>query len=96
MAKIVKIDQKENGRFSFNGKALTLNEDLFRVSKARTFLVRNSMGVEATIEARAQEGSLLIPVHTNAYFHSDFNCDTQHVRDGVFYSVYAIEFYQRV
>ena len=52
------------------------------------------LDISSVIDEFAARDSVLIPKNANAYVASDFNGDTQHLRDGKPFSVYAIQFYQ--
>ena len=65
------------------------------VGKPITIVVKNScLDIRHVLDEMAERDSTLIPDVANAYVASDFNCDTQHLRRGKAYSVYAIQFYR--
>ncbi len=68
--------------------------DYFRTGKLITLVVENpSRAASEVVEDMVERGSPLVPTTANAYLASEFNCDTQAIRNGKMTSVYAIQFY---
>ncbi|MBI4095625.1 MAG: hypothetical protein HY438_02055 [DPANN group archaeon] len=83
---------------------LTYDGTFFRKSDGRavrveavdlpiTFLIQNPESIATYVEKLLAHDSLWIPKAANAYTASKFNPDTQHIRDGAGFSVYAVQFY---
>ena len=62
--------------------------------KIRTLVVQNPcLDLDSEVQRRAKENSSFVPSNANCYVISEFNPDTQHLREDKAYSMYAVQFY---
>ncbi len=97
---MTKLEQLTNDTMGFLYKAdkTRLEEGemtrVLRAGKPLPILVKNPcLDISSVLDEMAEQDSALIPDGANAYVASDFNPDTQHIREGKAYSVYAVQFY---
>ena len=62
--------------------------------KIRTLVFQNPcLDLDSEVQRRAEENPLFVPPNANCYVISEFNPDTQHLRENKAYSVCAVQFY---
>ena len=65
-----------------------------RVGLLETIKVKKPVvDLGSIVNELAKSSPLTIPLGANAYVISEWNCDTQFVKDGKVYSCYALQFY---
>ena len=95
MVKLEKLIQDEFGRLSFKGCRMIVPKDLFPIGKMKTIVIENPcLDTSHIIEEMSKEDSPIIPKSANFYLISEFNPDTQSIRNGKMTSVYAVQFYE--
>ena len=96
MPKLEKLTQDDEGKLLRADDTPILSFIPFGLLK--TFEVRNSDGLEAYVDNLCARNSVLIPKFVNAYYASEFNGATQHIRtnqetrEETMFSVYAVQF----
>ncbi len=101
MDKLEKLTQDESGKLYHANGAKTIPEFTIPIGKIRTLVLANPcLDVSNEIDKMTERNSFFIPKGANAYVASDFNGDTQHLRESDLegskksYSVFAVQFYQ--
>ena len=51
------------------------------------------LDLDGEVQRKAEENPSFVPPNANCYVISEFNSDTQHLRENKVYSVHAIQFY---
>ena len=92
MEKLQQLIQDESGHLkNQDGTALRYET---RVGPLTTITVKHPvLDISSIVDDLADKNSAIIPRGANAYVASDFNCDTQFIKEDKAYSVYALQFY---
>ncbi len=91
--KLEKLTQDEDGVLHGSNGEKCFPVPPIPIGPLTTLLVQNLISVDSAIETSVKEKSGTVPVDANAYLASDFNRDTQFIRNKKMFSVYAVQFY---
>ena len=96
--KLEKLTQDEHGDLLSARGTILQRQYVLNVGKLQTGVVENAEGIDIHIERMCARNSCLIPPTANAYYSSEFNGGTQHVRinpntgEEKMFSFYAVQF----
>ena len=101
MTKLQRLKQDElDNLFKADGSRIP-KKDIWIVDKIKTLTVEHPcLDISAVIDEMSERKSAFVPDFANAYVASDFNGDTQHVRQSSetkeerMFAVYAVQFYR--
>jgi hypothetical protein len=99
MKKLERLTQDRFGHIYNNEGEIINNSDLYMEGQIKTIVIEHPcLSISEKIEKMAENGSSFIPENANCYIASEFNPETQHVKEKEcgtkkFYSVHAVQFY---